>query len=333
MKIKLGIILLACTLLIGCTDGKSSKKTTGVTTISAPYELLLVADKDWVTNGSGTEIMDLLKSDVAVLPQSEACFRVININPSAFKDQFRGYAEIMFVDVKTEYTEPQLLISRDMYAHPQTILTIQAKDRNTALGFIREKGEAILKTFINAELNRETIYLKKTFSQKVMDQAVKQFGRKIYAPKDINSVKVGRDFFWASAMERDNMLNICMYEFPLQDDDGADGELELTLDSFMVHRNSFMKVNILGDKDDSYMTTNPMTVVGEVVVEDGVTVMQVRGLWRMENDFMGGPFVSYTWIDAETRKVFVAEGFVYAPQKKKRELIRELEASLRTVGR
>lgn len=328
---RLGLLVLTSVVLLGCTSGQSSKKPSGVTTISAPYELLLVADKEWVANGSGAELMELLKSDVAVLPQSEACFRVININPVAFKDQFRGYAEIMYVETNPTYTEPKLTITRDVYAHPQTILTVQAHDRRQAAEFIKEKGTYILRTFINAELSRETIYLRKTFSQKVMDQALKQFGRKIYAPKDISSVKVGKDFFWASAMDRENMLNICMYEFPLDDEDGEDGEMEQTLDSFMVHRNAIMKDNVQGDKPGSYMTTQPLGLMGEVVVEDGLTIMEVRGLWRMENDMMGGPFVSYTWIDPQKRKAFVAEGFVYAPQRKKRELIRELEASLRTI--
>jgi hypothetical protein len=50
----------------------------------------------------------------------------------------------------------------------------------------------------------------------------------------------------------------------------------------------------------------------------------------MENDMMGGPFISYSQVDTTKNIVVVAEGFVYAPKKEKRELIREMEAALMT---
>ena len=54
-------------------------------------------------------------------------------------------------------------------------------------------------------------------------------------------------------------------------------------------------------------------------------------MWFMKNDCRGGPFVSHSRVDTETNRVVVAEAFVYAPEKKKRDLIRRLEASLYTL--
>ena len=51
----------------------------------------------------------------------------------------------------------------------------------------------------------------------------------------------------------------------------------------------------------------------------------------MKDDCMGGPFVSHSRIDTETNRVVVVEGFVYAPEKMKRGLIRRLEGSLYTL--
>ena len=59
--------------------------------------------------------------------------------------------------------------------------------------------------------------------------------------------------------------------------------------------------------------------------------MEMRGLWYMEKDCMGGPFVSHSRVDIETNSVVVVEGFVYAPEKMKRGLIRRLEGSLYTL--
>ncbi len=54
----------------------------------------------------------------------------------------------------------------------------------------------------------------------------------------------------------------------------------------------------------------------------------VRGLWEMKNDAMGGAFVAY-W-QPEGSRIVVAEAFVYAPETKKRNLMRRLEAALYT---
>ena len=47
----------------------------------------------------------------------------------------------------------------------------------------------------------------------------------------------------------------------------------------------------------------------------------LRGLWRMEGDKMGGPFVSHALLDKKKGRVIVAESFVYAPESKKANLI------------
>ena len=57
----------------------------------------------------------------------------------------------------------------------------------------------------------------------------------------------------------------------------------------------------------------------------------LRGLWRMEGDMMGGPFVSHAQLDEARQRVIVAEGFVYAPETDKRNFLRRIEAALFTL--
>ena len=89
-----------------------------------------------------------------------------------------------------------------------------------------------------------------------------------------------------------------------------------------------MKINIPGNRPDRYMATDTMFVdVYDVEFRD--RYMQIaKGLWQMENDMMGGPFVSHQLVDEKNGRVVVVETFVYAPNKKKGDLIRKLEAAL-----
>ncbi|MBR5235704.1 MAG: DUF4837 family protein, partial [Bacteroidaceae bacterium] len=56
-----------------------------------------------------------------------------------------------------------------------------------------------------------------------------------------------------------------------------------------------------------------------------------RGLWRVQGDRMGGPFVSHSRVDEVNGRVIVAEAFVYAPESLKRDLMRRMEAALYTL--
>ena len=51
-----------------------------------------------------------------------------------------------------------------------------------------------------------------------------------------------------------------------------------------------------------------------------------RGLWKLENGFMGGPFLIKTYF--VEGKIVVNVGLVFAPQSRKRKYIKELEAIL-----
>ena len=64
--------------------------------------------------------------------------------------------------------------------------------------------------------------------------------------------------------------------------------------------------------------------------KQGAYCAVVRGLWEMEGDMMGGPFVSHACLDEKRQRVVVAEAFVYAPHTTKANLMRRAEASLWT---
>ena len=100
-------------------------------------------------------------------------------------------------------------------------------------------------------------------------------------------------------------------------------------------RDSVMRENVPGSRPDQWMQTTKVdgspvlfTTMREV---GGKQAYEVRGLWEMRNGALGGPFVSLTRVDSADNRLVVAEGFVYSPSTDKRELLRTVEASLRTL--
>ena len=93
-----------------------------------------------------------------------------------------------------------------------------------------------------------------------------------------------------------------------------------------------MKVHIPGAKEGMYMVTaDSIFVEARNIAVQGDYAYEVRGLWEMENDAMGGPFVSHVRVDRTNGRIVVVEGFVYNPGKLKRDQIRKLNAALYTL--
>lgn len=62
-------------------------------------------------------------------------------------------------------------------------------------------------------------------------------------------------------------------------------------------------------------------------IKGDLTIYETNGLWRMENDFMGGPFINQYIIDQKNNRVIYLDGFIYAPgENNKKKYMRQIEA-------
>lgn len=116
-----------------------------------------------------------------------------------------------------------------------------------------------------------------------------------------------------------------MYSYPFESDS------TFTLQYYIAKRDSFMKANIPGSEPGMYVETDPRFIQKEVIEVQGQYCMEVRGLWDMKNDMMGGPFVSHTMLDKVNNRIVTSEVFLFAPRKPKADMLRFLEASLYTM--
>lgn len=301
-----------------CSSGNEKKSAVKGKVQSAPYELLVVANKDWLKTETGQKLVELVEAPISGLPQREGNFRVTYINPEAFKGVFKFYANVLVVGVDMKYEESKMTLEKDLYARPQVVEGLYASTDLAFVKLLETHQKDILKVFNENEFARERKLLEKNYSGAVLTQVQKLFGVSIKVPQDVDDMKVGKNFLWASASKKDFQQNVCVYTLPLSE----------TL-SFEEVRDSVMKVNIPGDREDQWMETDRRTVMVDDITRNDLIV--VRGLWDMRNDAMGGPFVSYVYADTVRHRFLVVEGFVFAPDKKKRPIMRQLEAALQTV--
>lgn len=215
---------------------------------------------------------------------------------------------------------------RDEYARSQIILHIQSPTEEEFRQFVSEHSQQIIDFFVRVEMNRLIKQLKDKHSVMVSDMAKNMFDCELLAPDEIQSYKKGKDFFWTSSNSATAMVNICMYSYPYE------GPQTFNKEYVLHKRDSVMQKNIPGSQPNMYMATDTMATFCRPISVKGSYAYETRGLWYMENDGMGGPFVSHSRVDTVNNKVIVVEGFVFAPEKMKRGLIRRVEGALYTLN-
>ena len=105
---------------------------------------------------------------------------------------------------------------------------------------------------------------------------------------------------------------------------------QITPEWINTTRDDLMKRYIKGRREGSYIQTEYRRVVNTTRIEhESLLAFETLGTWRMENDFMGGPFVNFVYYDADASRLYMIEYGQFAPNVGKRRFVRQF----RTMGR
>lgn len=297
------------------------------------YEVLLVGDKEGVVDS-------VLSQDVPGLPQGEPQFDVSAIDSSRFNQAVSNARNIVMVSIDPQrFSTVRLRYEKDVWAKPQLVVRVNAPSVRMLRDSINGIAPTLLRLLNRSEMNKSLAMLRQKRNAKAEKVVREMFGIEMWVPMDMTSSKRGDGFLWLSNNSATSMGNIVIYYAP-QPREGADA-----MAAFCQSRDSVLGANIKGETDSMRMQTVDGTVTATMAFRrdgdrrrwqagepvDGATMLR-RGLWEMTGDDMGGPFVSGTQAanGAEGRQL-VVEGFVFAPGKKKRNAMRQLEAVIYTV--
>ncbi|MFC2118841.1 DUF4837 family protein [Bacteroidota bacterium] len=325
------IIISLLTSLMSCkTD---SRGLLPVITGKAGELVIVVADKYWESK-IGDSLRTVFAAQQIALPQfgtvgGEVIFDIINMPQAGFKDIIRGHRNIIVTSISSEYKEAKIVVKKDYWAKGQILVSMNAPNQDSFIKLLDDNKEQLVEKILKAERERQIRINKKYENSEAARQLSQNHELTLNAPKGFNIVVDNENFVWFKHETNDMTQNIIIY---YQDFPG--------LDIFNSHdilriRDSVLQVRVPGDKDGSYMTTErrPWAPIysQEIKINNRYTYI-LRGLWRVNGDSMGGPFVSYTTVDEKRNRLVTIEGFVYRPNKPKRNAIRKVESIICTLA-
>lgn len=286
-------------------------------------EIVVVMEKeDWEGN-PGIATRELLAADCPFLPQREPLYTLINITPGGFASLLKVHRNIVFFDIDPMVASTGVRYLQDKWAAPQCVVAVSAPDAATAVDLLRENGKTIVSAIEQAERNRVISNTIRYEDRSIAPQVREIFGGSPHFPTGYKLKKKTQDFVWIADEKQYTTQGIFVYRYPVS---GGD---EFSTGRIIAERNRTLMENVPGMFENSYMITGkiPAPTV-EYLRYQGRDFAQTRGWWEVENDFMGGPFVSHSFYSPDGKYIVVAEAFVYAPKYDKRQYLRQVESLL-----
>ncbi|MGQ7868995.1 DUF4837 family protein [Sunxiuqinia sp. sy24] len=323
MKRILTSIFMLVTLVVAlssCQDSNTNmrKKITG----KAGELVVVVPDATW-EGATGKRFREVMAQPQLGLPQDEPIFDLINVPPSAFKEIFRTSRNIIRLKISNSVDSSKVEFKRDIWAWPQAVVDIRVQSTEEFNTLFDQYSDRIVAFMMRAERDRLQMNYKNYHDVGTKNTIRDKFKIGLNVPPGFRVSKQSDDFAWIRYETPDISQGIIIHTFPYTSDS------TFTASYLLNKRDSLLKTQVPGPSESSYMTTErQVPPVFNVFELRKNYAAEMRGLWRVEGDYMGGPYINLSVLDAANNRIVMLDGYVYAPRFDKRNLLRQVEAMM-----
>ena len=321
-----------CVLLSSCQGDGARVALPGK--VGAAGELLVVATPEVWKGPAGDTLQALMSQPYPVLPQYEPLMDVIHLEPDLFDRFWKPHRNILVLELadRVDTQEPSLTFYRNKYSRGQIYMVAKARTAEALTEVLLSRGGEMVSLLHAEEALRFADIVALSPNEVVAREVFNKWGIQGLWPKDARLAKRTEDFWWIDRQltrlkggdNHDIQQGFFIHSEPYVSID------QLSLEHVLNRRDAVTRKNVQGPSKGSYMATERRLFPAYEEMEfDGHFALEVRGLWKMEHDFMGGPFYSLTVVDEAEARLVTFEGYAYAPYFDKRPYIREVEGLVR----
>ncbi len=319
------LALLAIIIFFGSCENSKTRSKLPRSIGNTSEVLVVLQDKGQWDGVVGKTIKKYLQADQYGLPQQESLFKLAHISTHDLSDLLRKHHSLIFIDINKKYSKTKITKVNDKWAKPQVIYTISAPSSKAFDTTFASYSDQIIKGLGAVERARIMNIFNAAADIKVMQKFADKFKLKTVFPDGFYVASSKPGFMWLKRDANKYNLGFIAISVPYEN------KVQFETPSINARIMMFMKSYIPGPTEGSYMTLDTTYVPPVSKVVDDYFVpytIETRGMWRVEHDFMAGPFVAYTFINPVTGELTTLLGYVYKPSKEKRNLLRQMEAIL-----
>ena len=340
------IALLFTTVSCEKTREKASKEFQKTARGEADEMVLVIDSALWNSDTAGKELKKTFQDVILGLPQDERKFNVHTVNPTELNSTLKTAVNIVFVmtlegdsrqskEIKSYFSDNSLklikndssifmTVRKDEFAKGQIVLYLFGQNEKMLAEKIKYNRATLQEIFETAIRERTRKQVLGQLEPAIMKAIQEDHDYSIKIPYGWDLAKNIQDFVWIRKLEAQSEWNVFIHEQPYTDQNVFNDVGKLRDEITELYLTDSQKPEIFITRQAQ------ITTFTKRVNFNGLFGVESRGLWKINNNSAGGPYVSYTLVDESNQKLYYVEGYVYSPGTKKKKLIREVEAIIST---
>jgi len=352
--IKMGFVLGFIAIYLSACSEEAQKKLAGFpVALSQRNEIVFIMDKPMWEGAVGDSCRAYFGGDFPVIPQPEPIFDLKFFTPRMLSErtvrkEFRSYifvanlndessptTRMVIKDIGEEQTEKaksnekvNMMVGHDKWAKGQQLIYLFGGSDDDLMKAIAQKFPTITRRvhkFDRGKLSESVYY--QGVDEQIMKTIKDTMGVNIKVPGEYFIALNKGNTIWLRSNTQKVAFNIMLHKYKYTD------AAQFTKESIKAVRDEIGKF-VSTEAPNTYMQINDvdLPMLLDVVGTEKVYKVKVRGIWEIENDFMGGPFIGYLIHNPETNELLYIDGFIHAPSTTKRDYIQELDLILQSVS-
>lgn len=339
--------------LIACTSEQRKSLEPIPVAIGTTNEIVVVADQAVWDGPVGDSVRYYFEAPYILLPQPEPMFDLRHftmkeLRQEPLRKQLRTYLLLGDLQDEDSVTSKEIrgdlraenirrakedasfssTAGRNKWAQGQLLIYLFGYGQEALIDNVRKNFPIIAQKVNNFDIEQVDASAYVMGSNDVLTGKIREkLGFTINVPSDYKLAIEDGNFMWLRKETRQLSSNIMLYKIPYTD------KAQLTKDGIKAIRNELGEKYITTDIEGAFMQINDedLPLFVENVRVNGQFGIEARGIWDIENDFMGGPFLSYLILNPDTNELLFIDGFVHAPSKGKRDFMQQLAYVLKSV--
>ncbi len=349
-------MLLSVTSVFVFSSCSNSSGPTALQSIPTAFgnigQVVVVADNDVWEGAVGDTLQYYYSSAYLILPQPEPIFDLVHFTPEDLakeptRRELRNYIFVGNMNDESSPTTQMMLddlgeesirsaresgklipkVGKDKWARGQlTVYQFGFSEDDLIRGLI-DNFDVIVNRIRRSDRDRvdATVYIGGENGS--LNALVREkMGIRLRVPKDYSLALDNDDVIWMRRETEESSSNILLKKISYKNQN------QLTRESIKAIRDS-VGLYVSSEIEDTYMKINDvdLPMFFEVKNMNKLYAVEARGIWEIENDYMGGPFVSYLIHNPKENSLVFIDGFLHAPGKDKRNMMMMIEHVLQTV--
>lgn len=344
------LFLTIVSFLFSCkNDGPSDSSISGIVPSStgAADEVMFILPDGMLESSIPSSINQNYNEFYRILPTEETIFTTSKIAFSAVNNLMYRFRNIILVGT-TQANDPVFNLAKEtlsdeqieklnngtthtfivnnIWSKPQTVVFILGDSENNIKTNISESAKDVIDYITARELNayHKIAYIN-GHNALLEEKWEKAHQLSLQIPSEYKIAESNENFILFRKDITKGILFL-MFDINYYNAEVPDANYGVQFRNDLGHY-------VESNEENSFMISDSTLGFQETKVVDGnIITYETSGLWRMENDFKGGPFINQYIIDNNKNRVILLDAFIFAPgEEHKKKYLRQVEAIFKTL--